>query len=161
MLVSELRRLRAREAYLGMPLSEQDAARLAVLEHLFACDLGRDDDRRSAARVKVDVCAELVVDGLRWATRVVEMGPEGLSLAPAPPIQVGARVTLVAVDHALGVDIRLPAQVRWVGLRGRAMAGLALVGVPIELRKPRFAPAADLEGDITDGIVDVSYDIAA
>jgi hypothetical protein len=146
---------------LGIGLDWDEIEQLTALESVFApsADDQRMKEGRQFRRETVKLDGLMRGDRIHDRVEIVELGPGGLVARNAPYVATGEEVEIVIDDEEAELSYRFRARGVWLDDDGDDYrVGLALIGMPVRLRRVTVRPH---ERDVVDRIAGDRVAVAA
>lgn len=131
--VADYRTLLGKTA-LGIRISDRELRRLGALAHLLSEPSNLPESRRRTSRAAVQFRGLIRIGSASQWVDVLDVSAGGIGVAAGAPLPHDQLGVVEVTDRDTGHDYRMPARVTWASLDGRA--GLAFLGIPVELRRP-------------------------
>lgn len=139
------------KSVLGMRVSDRDLQRLGALEHLLSEPASLPSSRRRTCRAGVYFPGALKIGGHTLRVTVTDLSAGGAGVIAPGRLRVGELAVVEVKDEVTGCEYRMPVRVAWTTSSGHA--GLAFLGVPLELRRLPPSRALSRRADARECVV--------
>jgi hypothetical protein len=127
--IYEYQLLRAKQDHLGLPLEEDEGARLAGLALLLSGE-GTDRTARAMPRLPFTGTVSFTLPGGFASGEVKNLSGKGIAIATPRPPAVGTRVLARMLDDRAGAEYFFPCRVVWSRRAPLPGMGVVFDGVP-------------------------------